>query len=40
MIKILIVAGPGAEIHEFFGELNKSRNFQCSITYLAIPEKI
>ena len=37
LVKTLIVAGRGAEIHEFYQTLSSSRHFQCSISYLLVP---
>jgi metal-responsive CopG/Arc/MetJ family transcriptional regulator len=39
LVKSIITAGAGEEIHEFYQTLSKDRHFQCSITYLLIPEK-
>ena len=39
LVKSIIVAGAGEEIHEYFQALSKDRHFQCSITYILIPEK-
>ena len=39
LVKSVIVAGAGEEIQEYYHSLSKDRHFQCSITYLIIPEK-
>ena len=40
LVKSIIVAGAGEEIHEYYQSLSKDRHFQCSITYMILPEKV
>ena len=40
IINSTIIVGPASEIHEYFQTLSSNRHFNCTISYLLIPEKI
>lgn len=39
VIKNIITSGPATEIHEYFQILSSNRHFNCTISYLIIPNK-